>query len=770
MGKLRRLIFLVSALIASQAFGVILENLKVTGNTISSLNSNGDVIVDANGTGRLLLSDLTALTVPYLDSSKRLQSSSVTSTQLGYLGVVTSNLCGISDACTLTNKTLTSPTISTPSVSGGTFSAPALTNPTTNVHLLTEQGSTPSTPSAGTKKLYAKNNGKVYTLDSAGLEAEVGSGAGGGSANVLTNPGFEDANATTGWTINGSVTCSPDTSDHLDDAGKQSISCTMSTFNGEIIRQCYTASASGLGFENTLGVKTSLGVIEVCSEVDGVVQQCRAVEANAPWKLYPATSITAATKNVCVLARTTTTTGIGVGVKFDSAYVGLNRNIGTVAQAKYIGSVTFGDDCDWTVTSNSSFANYANDTTCTTTADSNGTVTAISGVRPGAVIPWQGPGFYEVIYSGLLYKQNTSAIGCSYRFYDGTNALGYGMSFVSGTQGGVSAFAGGRYYSTPTGSNSITVDIQATGDGSSIACDIANTPTLLGKLIVKYVPAQSQTVVRADQTNWGWTDFGAITVGATTTSPTKGVISVDKFRARRDGENLFFTLDYTQTGSSGSASGSGDYLFQIPTATNCTADTTNRAVVTTVGPSVANGASAIGSGYVVVPGTSTSPATAILYSTTQFRIATGSTYVGSANYQLGQATVSYSINGMVRCSNWVDNGKAPQLPGGISTDENSNMRMCSAYLSNSGTPSISSQYGSCFSTSLTDNGTGDTTVPIIAGKFSSAPHCWDTVIRSGSGQTTFEVAPTTSSLRIRTAGITGTAADDDVMFFCWGPR
>lgn len=45
---------------------------------------------------------------------------------------------------------------------------------------LQEQGSTPTTPSSGYKKLYAKNDGKLYTLDDAGNEIEVGSGAGGG--------------------------------------------------------------------------------------------------------------------------------------------------------------------------------------------------------------------------------------------------------------------------------------------------------------------------------------------------------------------------------------------------------------------------------------------------------------------------------------------------------------------------------------------------------------------------------------------------------------
>jgi hypothetical protein len=72
----------------------------------------------------------------------------------------TGAVVGTTNTQTLTNKTLTTPVI--------------------DVASLTEQSSTPATPSAGTKKLYAKNDNKLYSLDSDGNEVEVGSGAGGG--------------------------------------------------------------------------------------------------------------------------------------------------------------------------------------------------------------------------------------------------------------------------------------------------------------------------------------------------------------------------------------------------------------------------------------------------------------------------------------------------------------------------------------------------------------------------------------------------------------
>jgi len=92
---------------------------------------------------------------------------------------ITDTLTGLTDVQTLTNKTLTSPTINTPLVDVDTF---------------TEQGSTPATPAAGKRKVYAKSDG-IYHLDSAGNERKVGSGSGGGDISYIVNGSADDANA-----------------------------------------------------------------------------------------------------------------------------------------------------------------------------------------------------------------------------------------------------------------------------------------------------------------------------------------------------------------------------------------------------------------------------------------------------------------------------------------------------------------------------------------------------------------------------------------------
>jgi hypothetical protein len=75
-------------------------------------------------------------------------------------------------------------------VTGNVTSSGTLTGVSANLSAviqLDEQASTPSTPAASKKKIYAKNDGKVYTLDSTGTETQVGAGAGSGGINYITN-------------------------------------------------------------------------------------------------------------------------------------------------------------------------------------------------------------------------------------------------------------------------------------------------------------------------------------------------------------------------------------------------------------------------------------------------------------------------------------------------------------------------------------------------------------------------------------------------------
>lgn len=96
-------------------------------------------------------------------------------------------IVGLTNSQTLTNKTLTSPVVNTGD----------LNTPVVDIATLEEQGSTPASPSASTRKFYVKTDGNAYLLDSAGTETRIGSGSANG-INYITNPDAETN--TTGWT------------------------------------------------------------------------------------------------------------------------------------------------------------------------------------------------------------------------------------------------------------------------------------------------------------------------------------------------------------------------------------------------------------------------------------------------------------------------------------------------------------------------------------------------------------------------------------------
>lgn len=79
---------------------------------------------------------------------------------------------------------------STQTLSGKTYASPNFTGFSNWA-----QTTTPATPSAGNNRMYFKADGKLYTLDSAGNEAQVGSGAGGGVKNLITNGSADDTAA-----------------------------------------------------------------------------------------------------------------------------------------------------------------------------------------------------------------------------------------------------------------------------------------------------------------------------------------------------------------------------------------------------------------------------------------------------------------------------------------------------------------------------------------------------------------------------------------------
>jgi hypothetical protein len=92
-------------------------------------------------------------------------------------------------------------------------------------------------------------------------------------------------------------------------------------------------------------------------------------------------------------------------------------------------------------------------------------------------------------------------------------------------------------------------------------------------------------------------DMGPITIGATTTAPTKGATKlVDRILARRVGDEAEMVYEYTQT--TGGTVGAGSYLFSLPPG--LTFDSSKVTFAGTTGSYRGSSSSAIGSGVITI--------------------------------------------------------------------------------------------------------------------------------------------------------------------------
>lgn len=130
----------------------------------------------------------------------------------------------------------------------------------------------------------------------------------------------------------------------------------------------------------------------------------------------------------------------------------------------------------------------------------------------------------------------------------------------------------------------------------------------------------------------------------------------------------------------------------------------------------------------------------------------------------------------VRSINWSIFQIDQQFPTPVIVNSVQNSRttatnICSAYITNAGTPTISRADGSCIS-SATDNGTGDTTLNFAAGTFSGAPNCAVTSETAAGAKCYISSSTAASSSVVRTQCVNSgeAAADANHTVICIGPK
>lgn len=152
---------------------------------------------------------------------------------------------------------------------------------------------------------------------------------------------------------------------------------------------------------------------------------------------------------------------------------------------------------------------------------------------------------------------------------------------------------------------------------------------------------------------------------------------------------------------------------------------------------------------------------------------TGATSLTSNNVILGNGTsavqfVAPGTSGNVLTSNgttWTSSASTSNVSG------EATINIASAYITNSGTPTVSSQDGSWI-TSITDNGVGNFTINYASNTWSAAPRCFCNVAGAGGYWCNSGAVPTTTTASFRTWNVSGggTAEDLNMQVVCIGAQ
>lgn len=308
------------------------------------------------------------------------------------------------------------------------------------------------------ERLETPNSGVTVTADKAVLLE-------GDPENLLVNPGFEHQTFGTGWTVNNG-TATVDTTNFYD--GKKSMSISLSAVNGDILTQCVTPTGQkgGTNMAHSLRVKTTLSNLQVCSVLGSTEQQCVSASNIDSFVEILATSVATNGSALCVkLKSTSSATGT---VKVDSGYIGKNRNIGTVTQASFYGSLSYAAtaNCNWPSTS-TSFVVPSADTDCPSPTVA-GSVAAPGTKVPSVVANNLPPGEYMVVVKTVLLKSGTVDSLVSARISDGTTSDSAQQTYAGTTNGAYYPVTLVGRFSYTSAQSSITFSVQtATGNAAN---------------------------------------------------------------------------------------------------------------------------------------------------------------------------------------------------------------------------------------------------------------------------------------------------------------
>ena len=174
-------------------------------------------------------------------------------------------------------------------------------------------------------------------------------------------------------------------------------------------------------------------------------------------------------------------------------------------------------------------------------------------------------------------------------------------------------------------------------------------------------------LLQCDGTDWrivagnltsSWRDFGAMTITAATTNPTKGTTTIDKIIGRRVGSVLELKYTYLQNTVVGTG-GTGGYRFAIPIGTmDLTGITTGATINTDTAVNNSHGSGWLGSNFAGAQSAGTADVSIFSSTTLQLTgIVTNNTttsraQVSNAFFSLLDTSLNYAFRASVPMSGW----------------------------------------------------------------------------------------------------------------------
>jgi hypothetical protein len=473
-------------------------------------------------------------------------------------------------------------------------------------------------------------------------------------------------------------------------------------------------------------------------------------------------------------------------------YYGRALNIGSVAQASQIGSLSWAatTSCSWSTTQTTYAADFSNDTDCDDNARTvvGAIVDSSAGLRPEFQVTSMAPGNYQIVVTGhfTTYDNTNNNAGGCFVLHDGTSTVTASSCISSSHFTQPTANTGGAMGSitfnvviATAGTKTFNIRAKSTNGGPSTMS--VNGGNGLQFSVYRF-PSSSEIAVRPEQAAVVSTLRYAATTGCQwqTTSATLAVFAADTdcpaptvtgnatAPATKIPGVLFASLP------------AGKYLVQVQGRSGSAGATKAAAYVISDGTTNSGSTMAYSDAGPSAAGLGLSGI--FTYATAQTNITfqvKGASYIGGGTSSLSNEAPEagdFEIS-VIPLSQSLP---APILVGSVTSNSTGAERIERAIITGgtisqscTSTPcTVFSQSGSWVS-SVTRSATGSYVLNIVSGMFSAVPTCSAFSMRSADRSIGVDLTsgtPSSTQLTISSKDLAGTDADAIFGLHCQGPR